>query len=198
VKPKKRNTRDLSFENSSKSTPFKADNISAKFSGTSISKIEPSRNEYFEEKIEDPSRIVNPKQRQNKQILKPGTNIPEFEPSGNRHFDEMSDPGSLAVNSKIRKPSDLNFENSIALLPVKGEYVSSRLFGTCSSKIEPLRKRRFEEICDQDPSRTLNPKQKKICDLNLKFSLNFELKISLNLQDKGKRQKYVIHVIASL
>lgn len=99
--------------------------------------------------------------------------ISKLQPPRKRSFEEMSDPGSKAVNPKKRKTRCFNFEISSSLLPVKGEYITAQLLDI--TKIEPPRKRHFEEIINQGPSRTLNPKQTKICDSSLE---NFKIEPS--------------------
>ncbi|KAK2705165.1 putative ankyrin repeat protein RF_0381 [Artemia franciscana] len=101
----------------------------------------------------------------------PAANIFKHEPSRKRLIEEMTNTGTKAVNSKKRKTLDSSSQNLSASVFVKAEYVSAQLHEksrTHSSKIEPSRKRRFKEISDQDPNRTVNRKQRKPCDLSLK------------------------------
>jgi hypothetical protein len=194
INEKKGRSHDLIFENTSVLVPVKAEYISTRLHdklGTHISKIKPSGKQQFKE-IGDPgpSKATNLKQIKNHVLSfpnlngsvpddaecisvrlhdEPAANIFKHEPLRKMPIEEMSNASTKAVNPRKRKTPDLGPENLSASVFVKAEYVSAQLHeqaGTHSSKIEPSRKRRFEEISDQGSNRTVNRKQRKTCDFS--------------------------------
>ncbi|KAK2726871.1 ankyrin-3-like [Artemia franciscana] len=103
-------------------------------------------------------------------------NVPARYKPRKGHLEKKSNRGpSKIVSLRKKKTFNLSFENSCRLEPVKPECIFSRLChetGVKISKIEPSRKRHFEEMSNPF-SKAVNRKKRKTHNLNFQNSSAF-------------------------